>query len=79
MGTVFLAMGLLLRPDMSSIARPETLAFLEEEQRRLGPMTRAEKLSLGWIGVAILLWFLPDLASYTAPRSGRSCPAGWAS
>jgi sodium-dependent dicarboxylate transporter 2/3/5 len=70
MGTVFLAMGLILRPDMSSIARPETLAFLEEEQRRLGPMTVAEKLSLAWTGVAILLWFLPDLANYVAPEVG---------
>lgn len=51
------------------LARPATAAFIAEERRRLGPMPPAERWALGWFGVAIALWFAPDIARFVAPAA----------
>lgn len=66
--TMFAVFILLLRPDGSRIARPETAAFLEAERSRLGPVSPSERWAVLYAAVAVLLWFLPDIINYTAPR-----------
>lgn len=44
----------------------ETIRYISEERRNLGPMPPAERRALAWVGVAIGLWFLPDIAGFVA-------------
>jgi len=66
LATMYATFELVLRPDASRIAQPETVAFLQEERRRLGPVSGAERWAVFYFGLAILLWFLPDLARFVA-------------
>lgn len=68
MGTMFATFVVLLRPDGSRIARPETAAFLEQERARLGRVSAAEQWALGYAALAVFLWFVPDILTYVAPR-----------
>jgi len=70
---VFLASALLVfrfRVPVGSdaFARPETARFIAEARRQLGPMPPRERWAIAWFLLAILLWFLPDLARFVAPR-----------
>jgi sodium-dependent dicarboxylate transporter 2/3/5 len=49
--------------------RPEVARYIAGERGTLGPMTVVERWAAGWMGLAIFLWFLPDLANVTAPAS----------
>ena len=69
---VFLASALLVFrisvPATSDIlTRPESRAFIAAERHRLGAMPVAERWAIGWFGLAILLWFLPDLSGFVLP------------
>jgi solute carrier family 13 (sodium-dependent dicarboxylate transporter), member 2/3/5 len=70
---VFLASALLVlhyRVPVASdaFARPETARFIAEQRRQLGPIPPRERWAVAWFLLAILLWFLPDLARFVAPR-----------
>ncbi len=52
-----------------ALDRPEIARFIAEQRGAVGPMTVVERWAAGWMGFAILLWFLPDLASVVAPDS----------
>ncbi|HEY7679628.1 MAG TPA: SLC13 family permease, partial [Terriglobia bacterium] len=59
MGAVFLVIRFVLRPEM-----PEwkvTPEYMQEQLRKLGPMTRGEKIAAGTFLTAMFLWMLPDL------------------
>jgi len=66
--TMFATFILLLRPDGSRIARPETGAFLDEEQARLGPMSPSERWAVAYGALAVFLWFVPDILTYVASK-----------
>ncbi len=66
-GSTFLVLRYLTNADTSAFARPETVAFIDAERRKLGPMPMAERRALSWIGVALALWLVPDLARFLAP------------
>jgi len=65
MAIVFLTIRYLIRPDFSRVTSSATTSYVENEIRALGPMTTAEKWSVAWGLVAMVLWSLPDLASLT--------------
>jgi sodium-dependent dicarboxylate transporter 2/3/5 len=67
LATMYAMFELVVRPDASRIAQPETIAFLEGERRRLGPVSGAERWAVFYFGLAILLWFVPDLARFVTP------------
>lgn len=50
-----------------TLDRPEVARHIADERRAIGPMTVTERWAAAWMGVAIFLWFLPDLAAVTAP------------
>ncbi len=50
-----------------AFARPDAVAFVTGERRKLGPMLPIERWALGWCVVAVVLWFLPDLAKLVSP------------
>lgn len=52
-----------------ALDRPEIARFIAEERGTLGPMTIVERWAAAWMGIAIFLWFLPDLASVVAPAA----------
>jgi sodium-dependent dicarboxylate transporter 2/3/5 len=52
-----------------ALDRPEVARYIAGERGTLGPMTVVERWAAGWMGLAIFLWFLPDLANVTAPAS----------
>ncbi len=60
--STFLMIRGLVRPDLSVVVRQDMIDLLRSEQERLGPPRRSEYLAVGWFGVAIFLWFVPDLA-----------------
>lgn len=66
--TMYAAFVLLLRPDGSRIARPETAVFLEGERARLGPVSPSERWAVGYAAIAVVLWFVPDIINFTAPK-----------
>lgn len=73
LAALFLATALLVfrfsvPTGSDAFARPATAAFIAEERRRLGPMPPAERWAIGWFLVAILLWFVPDIARFVASR-----------
>jgi sodium-dependent dicarboxylate transporter 2/3/5 len=49
-----------------AFGRPETARLIAEERRRLGPMPPRERWAIVWFLLAVLLWFLPDLARFVA-------------
>jgi solute carrier family 13 (sodium-dependent dicarboxylate transporter), member 2/3/5 len=51
---------------------PDVVRYISEERRRLGPMPPVERRAIVWFGVAIVAWFLPDLARVTGPPSVAS-------
>ncbi len=72
MGIVFLTIRYIVRPDVSAIDRPETRAFVEGELRSLGPMMHAEKWAVGWGGLLVVLWMVPDAANaFASPEFAR--------
>ncbi len=58
---------LLVASGSGAFARSAAAEFVTTERRRLGPMPPAERWSVGWFLLAILLWFVPDIARYVAP------------
>jgi sodium-dependent dicarboxylate transporter 2/3/5 len=68
LGTALIVFRFSVPTGSNALARPETTAFISEERRRLGPMPPVEKWAIGWFLCAILLWFVPDLARFTASR-----------
>jgi solute carrier family 13 (sodium-dependent dicarboxylate transporter), member 2/3/5 len=48
-------------------ALSDTVAFIDAERERLGPMPPAERRALAWFSVAIGLWVLPDITRLVAP------------
>ena len=79
LAALFLATALLVfrfavPTGSDAFARPETAAFIAEERRQLGPMPPAERWAIGWFLVAIVLWFVPDMARFVASRGDvRTC------
>jgi len=67
-GSSFLVIRYIAQPDVSVVARREMIELLQSEQANLGPTSPAERLSIAWFGVAILLWFVPDLIRMTFGR-----------
>lgn len=61
-GSTFLLIRYGVRPDVSVITRQEMIELLRSEQATLGEPTPSERLAVGWFGMAILLWLVPDLA-----------------
>lgn len=47
---------------LAAALRPE---FIQQERAKLGPMTSGEKAALIYMGLAIVLWFTPELVSLT--------------
>lgn len=47
---------------IAAALRPE---FIQQERAKLGPITSGEKASLVFMGLAIVLWFAPELVSMT--------------
>ena len=60
-GSSFLVIRYIARPDVSVVARREMIELLRSEQASLGAPTPSEYRALAWFGVAIVLWFVPDL------------------
>ncbi|HEY8551623.1 MAG TPA: SLC13 family permease [Vicinamibacterales bacterium] len=52
-----------------TLDRPEVTRFVSAERRSLGTMTVVERWAAIWMGIAIGLWFLPDLVAAVAPGS----------
>ena len=66
-GSAFLVIRFVLRPDVSVVVRPESVAFLRAQQQSLGPWLPAERWSVAGFAAAIFLWFLPDLLRLALP------------
>lgn len=66
----------VVRPDGRAFQRPETAGFVSTERRKLGPMPAGERLAVSYLGVAVLLWFIPDIARFVAPENVASALAG---
>ncbi len=61
-GSTYLILRYIARADASAFARPETVDLIDRERDKLGPMPKSEKRALIWMGVAVLLWMVPDFA-----------------
>ena len=57
------------RPDVSAV-RGASAAYLQDELKKMGPMTGGEKLAWAFLGLAIILWMIPDPISYISPALG---------
>jgi solute carrier family 13 (sodium-dependent dicarboxylate transporter), member 2/3/5 len=55
-----------------SFQSSETVRYIAEERRRLGPMPSSERRAIAWFAAAILLWVLPDLSTYVAPATASA-------
>lgn len=73
LAAMFLVIRYVLRPETPQWKISPT--FFQEELRKLGPMSRGEKIAAGAFLAAMLLWVLPDLASLFLP-GGRQHPFG---
>jgi sodium-dependent dicarboxylate transporter 2/3/5 len=56
---MFLVLRYVIRPEMPHW--PLSHMFWADELKRLGPLTRAEKISGGVFGTAVALWIFPDV------------------
>jgi sodium-dependent dicarboxylate transporter 2/3/5 len=56
---MFLVLRYVLRPEMPDWRQSH--AFLADEVKKLGPMSRGEKISGGVFATAMALWILPDV------------------
>jgi len=72
---MFLVLRFFLRKDEMSHSIPQ--ASIREELKRLGPFNRGEKLAAAAIGVAVLLWVLPDLAALPLFLGARDPVTVW--
>jgi sodium-dependent dicarboxylate transporter 2/3/5 len=57
----FLVIRYIARPDVSVLAQREMIEMLRVEQANLGPPSPSEYRAVAWFGIAIALWFVPDL------------------
>ncbi len=62
---VILVSRFLLKLPTERIAASLRPEFIRQEQAKLGPMTSGEKAAIAYMGVAIVLWFTPELVSMT--------------
>jgi hypothetical protein len=69
LGSALLVFRYTVPVQSNVLSRPESIAYIADQRQRLGPMPPAERWALGWFGLAILLWFLPDIARLVGPRS----------
>lgn len=69
MAAALLLVRLTVSLESEAFARPETARFIAAERLALGPMPVEERWAIGWFAVAILLWFLPDVARLAAPEA----------
>ena len=67
-GSSFLVMRYVMRPDVSVITRGDSVAFLRSQQAALGSPDPAERWSVALFGLAIALWFVPDLLRLVLPE-----------
>ena len=72
MGTALLVFRFGVVGGASAFERPDMSAFIAHERHLLGPMPVAERWAVGWFVVAIVLWFVPDIARYTLPADVAS-------
>jgi len=67
-GSAFLVIRYVAKPDVSVVGRREMIELLRTEQARLGPPKSSELRAVAWFGVAIVLWFVPDLVRLAIGR-----------
>jgi len=72
---MFLVIRYVLNPEMPDWASKQ--AFLSDEMKKLGPLTRAEKIAGSVFVVAMILWILPDLFALALPGGRRNPTAAW--
>jgi len=54
------------RPDVAAV-KGASGPYLQDELRKMGPMTGGEKLAWAFLGLAIFLWVIPDPLAAIAP------------
>ncbi|MSV27126.1 MAG: hypothetical protein EXQ52_00010 [Bryobacterales bacterium] len=75
LAAMFLVLRYVIRPEMPEWGGNH--AFLGEEMKKLGPMSRGEKISGSVFAVAMALWILPDLLSLFLPGGRRNPLSLW--
>jgi solute carrier family 13 (sodium-dependent dicarboxylate transporter), member 2/3/5 len=65
-GSTYFVLRYVASADTSAFERPETMELIESERRKLGPMPSPERRALMWMGVAVGLWLIPDMARFLA-------------
>ena len=65
----------ILRPDVSPLAGVST-TYIQDELKKMGPMTLGEKLTWMFLGIAIFFWIIPDPMNYVIPSLYKALNAG---
>jgi sodium-dependent dicarboxylate transporter 2/3/5 len=75
LAAMFLVVRYVLRPEMPDLGSSH--ALLGEEIKKLGRLSRGEKIAGSVFLVAMILWILPDLLAILLPGGRRNPTAAW--